>query len=557
MRLLVAAAVRRAAFLALAATASWSFVGCSLGLDEIGGVLDSEGGTDDSSATDETASAASGSDDSGDAGAGDEATALDDGAVQDDATAAVMPADGPPSASEGSLSTAPGDGTVAGAADATAVQNGLATPDSGGPGAAGGAACANDGDCPQDFAHCRASLCSGGVCSAPADYHLLASQFAVAGVPAKFKTSGSHPSAAIAVAYPFVFVVTSSVSAFDVTSPLATTPRAVKLDGLDPAVPYVGAVAAGSIVYFVTAVTPTGAGSSQTIAWTDVASDVTTTAGATSLKLHVAPALFISPPILELPTTIDSLFNVVPDYPSGLFLIYTSKDHSTYFPTATTTKPTATTTLVPYWNQALVTGADLAAASGSRLVAYNNDSQQPKFALVAMPGTPAVNVGSQITVPTPSSLQAAFASEPGGGVLWTSATLSAGAIGAARLTVLAATSATASLSGAALATVPAYVDIEHYAAPLTTTVVAPPTWVDGTTLALGLAADHTDLSKTAVHVVTVKGGAVTIGTDAGADYVSLPTAASAIDVRSSKQFAYALGEGSASSTVYVLAPLCP
>jgi len=341
------------------------------------------------------------------------------------------------------------------------------------------------------------------------------------------------------------------VSAFDLTSPTDTTPPAVRIDNLTLPGPIVATVALGSTVYFVTGVSGPPLGAYQALAWIDVSVDVVLDGGAPSLQAHPASQLSIAPPTIQNPTSINSLYNVLGNARGGLFLVYYSSDDPTYYPTASTLPHNSSDTLVPYWNQALVTGAELAAASGSRLIAYENDSQQPKFALVTGAGTSAAEVGPQVTVPTPSAPQAAFASGPNGGVLWTSAPLTP--VPAARVTLLAASSATTSLSGIGNVAPATYVDLEDYSTAPTASVVAPPVWVDQTDLAIGFAADHAELSNTAAHVISVSAG----GLSATGGIVSLPLAgASTLGVASSNTFAYALAPGTNSSTVYVLAPLC-
>ncbi len=410
--------------------------------------------------------------------------------------------DGPrtgPSPDDASQSVDSEDAVAAAFPEAGGALADGAVPDGGGaPDGGSSVVCAKDSDCPQDFAHCRATACdAGGHCTIAAPYRFVASHFTV-GAGAVARPSLSRPAYAesVAAAYPYLFVVTTAgVRAFDVTSPISVAPRQVPITLLPPGI--VATVAVGPLVYFVSDVSGPPNGAYQAVAWVDV----TAMAGATSLQAHAAPQLSVIPMAPQVPTNITSLFNVLPAWPSGLFLVYFSNDEATYYPTASTATPNPSDTLVPFWNQALVTGADLAVASGSRLVAYTYDSVQPKLALVSRAGTSAATVSPQTTAPTPSARQAAFASNAGGAVIWTSAPVTPDALGltAARLTrLLSDGSASAFTASGAPNT---FVDLEHYASVSSTTaVVAPPVWIDAT-LALGLAADHANLQDTAVHVV--------------------------------------------------------
>ena len=423
------------------------------------------------------------------------------------------------------------------------------------------AGCSRDSDCPVNLAQCKASLCKGGICSTPTAYRLLASQFTIAGPP-RAGLAG-HRNELIAAIYPYLFVVNAGgVAAFNVSNPKSASPRPVRIDGL-PSTPVVAVMAVGKVVYFVGSSTTANNGALQPLSWIDVSSDGAVSPEGDVLHANVPLSVFIEPPLMPLqrPTKIDSLYNVLPSRPDGLFLVYSSSDHPTYFPTALLKRPGTTVTVAPYWNQALVTGADVAAASGSRLVAYTSDGPQPKFALVTMPGTSAASVGSQVTVPTMTAAQSAFASSPAGGVLWTSAVLTQGAntaipgvITAARLTLLLADENTATLSAIAKVDPMTYFDLQQYAAGIAASqvVVAPPVWISSS-LALGLSAEPTDpLGKTLVRLISVEGSNLSANSDAQV----LPSPPATIDIASSNGFAYALGADATSNTVYVLAPSC-
>ncbi|MDP9150390.1 MAG: hypothetical protein M3O36_10685 [Myxococcota bacterium] len=417
----------------------------------------------------------------------------------------------------------------------------------------GAQSCTTDTQCPQDLAHCGASSCgAGGFCTPTATYHFVATHFAV-GAAAAPRSSLSGPlsappyAEAIAAAYPYVFIVTpGGVIAFDVSSPVNGAPRRVPISFLPAGV--VAAVALGPLVYFVAGVSGSPNGAYQAVAWLDV----TGTAGAMSLQAHLAPQLQVTPMAPQVPTSITSLFNVLPAWPMGIFLVYYSNNEATYYPTAETATPSASDTLVPFWNQALVTGAELAVASGSRLIAYTYDSLQPKLALVSGAGTSGASVSPQTTAPIPAARQAAFASNPGGAVLWTSALVTSptSPITAARLTrLLSDGSATVFAASGAANT---FVDLEHYAGVAqASTVVAPPVWLDGKR-ALGLALDHAALSDTAVHVVTCD---TSLALAPG--FASLPIDPATVGAASSNGLAYALGARNGRWTVYVLAPACP
>ncbi len=435
--------------------------------------------------------------------------------------------------------------------DTTSIADGSSIPSDGGRN--GAQPCTTDTQCPQDFAHCGASSCGpGGFCTPMSTYHLLATSFAV-GTAAVPRSIAARPLSvplydeAIAAAYPYVFVVTvGGVIAFDVSSPVDAAPRRVPIAPLPTGV--VAAIALGPLVYFVADVSGAPNGAYQAVAWVDV----TGTAGAVSLQAHLAPQLQVIPMAPQVPTNITSLFNVLPAWPAGLFLVYYSNNEATYYPTAKTATPNASDTLVPFWNQALVTGAELTVASGSRLVAYTYDSLQPKLALVSGAGSSAAMVSPQTTAPIPAARQAAFASSPRGGVLWTSALVSSATspITSARLTrLLPDDLATVFTASGAAST---FVDLEHYAGvSQSSAVVAQPVWVDGKS-ALGLALDHATAADTAVHVVTCD---TSLALAPG--FASLPIDPATVGAASSNGFAYAMGARTGKWTVYVLAPACP
>ena len=155
------------------------------------------------------------------------------------------------------------------------------------------------------------------------------------------RVSAGHRNGLIAAIYPYLFVVNAGgVAAFDVTNPKSGSPRSVRIDGL-PSTPVLAVMAVGKVVYFVGSSTTAENGALQPLSWIDVSSDGAVSPEGDVLHANVPLSVFIEPPLVPLqrPTKIDSLYNVLPSRPDGLFLVYNSSDHPTYFPTALLKRP--------------------------------------------------------------------------------------------------------------------------------------------------------------------------------------------------------------------------
>jgi hypothetical protein len=346
---------------------------------------------------------------------------------------------------------------------------------------------------------------------------------------------------AIAAAWPFVFVLTTNgVVAFNVVDPTNASPPTVPLTG----VPFLPAylVGVGRRVYFVATPAGTAPAFLQAIAYLDVPQDpLVTHLAATSALVSVSQ---------------QNLSAVLPNGSGGLFVVYAN---GSGYPTAIVTPPIDdTTSLMPYFNQGVASGATIAASSGTRLVSYRYDSlaYAPNFALVNGAGTSAAQATTEqaVTGLGLAANQLELTTGGDGSMLWTAAIYAqtdAGTpagIGSARLTWLLPQAATANFDTSDS------VQLEAYAPATGEIVAGPPVWIDGNT-AIGLAAaSSASTTTTSVQVVTK-----TPPTLDAATRTVIPVAPNKIGAASSNGFAYVLAQDDPHNQtchVYVFAPSC-
>ena len=423
------------------------------------------------------------------------------------------------------------------------------------------AGCSRDSDCPVDLAQCKASLCKSGICASATAYHLMASQFTIAGPP-RAGLAG-HRNGLIAAIYPYLFVVNAGgVAAFDVSNPKSGSPRPVRIDGL-PSTPVVAVIAVGKVVYFVGSSTTADNGALQPLSWIDISSDGAVSPEGDVLHANVPLRVFIEPPLMPLqrPTKIDSLYNVLPSRPDGLFLVYNSKRSLHVFSHRAAQTPGDDGHRRPLLESGAGYGSRC--CSGQRLaprrlhqrwaaaqVRADNHARHERCQCW-LAGYGAHDGGRPNGIRQQFYRRGALDErsadprsdhrrprsdhrDPSHAVL--------------------ADENTATLSGITKVDPSTYVDLERYTPGIAASqvVVAPPVWISST-LALGLSADLVDpLGKTLVRLISVTGSKLSANTDAQV----LPSPPATIDIASSNGFAYALGADATFNTVYILAPSC-
>jgi len=389
-----------------------------------------------------------------------------------------------------------------------------------------------------DVGACKAAVCNVAqqTCSVPTTYGFSTTQFSVhsGGV-------GGAPHSSIAAAWPFVFVVTTNgVAAYDLIDPTDPTPPSVTVHGV-PFLP-VATIAIGRRVYFTTSTEGGGPTYRQAIAWIDVPQNPFVT------DLQATSALVSTPQ--------QGVQSALTNGTDGLFVVYSS---GSLLPTADVHPPLDdTTTLTPFSNAGLASGATIPAASGARLVAYRYDgpTSTPNFALVNGAGTTGAQTTAEQALDAfgPLANQAAFGTGGDGSLLWTTAVYQAddagviSGIDSARLSWLLGSGTAANFDTTV------FVDLETYTPTTGAYVVAPPLWIDANT-ALGLAAaGSTTTNSTSVQVVTKQPAAVRSSTR-----TLLSVGPGAVGAASSNGFGYVLAEDDPKNetcSVYVFAPAC-
>jgi hypothetical protein len=396
-------------------------------------------------------------------------------------------------------------------------------------------------------ANCQAAVCTASQsCTIPASFGFAPTSFQVTtGGIGGFGVQDS-----IAAAWPIVFVATTNgLAAYNVVDPTNGSPPMVPVQGL-PFIP-LATIAVGRRVYFFTGTQGGPTVYRQALAWVDVPQNpLLTTLQATSA--------FVS-------TSGTPLVGAFSNDTNGLFLLYGG---AMLEPTANAVPPLDdTSTLTPWANTGLPSGASLVASTGGRLLSYRYATDPPPaaqipfphFAFVKAPGT-----SSAETTPTPDESfttygaldgQSGFATGGDGSVLWESAVydendagVSLG-IGNARLSWLVDSATAGNFDGSA------YVDLATYDPPAGGQVVGQPAWISASTV-LGLSALSSVQTTTTLVQVAYKTATPSIDPVRNTQLAVPP---GSIGLTTSNGFAYALLDNdpmNLSCTVQILAPSC-
>lgn len=257
---------------------------------------------------------------------------------------------------------------------------------------------------------CNVAVCGQGSCSAPTAYGFHAGSFHVA---LGNIGCGGIARRCFAAVYPFVFVgTTNGVVAYSVADPVDSAPKPLPVAGL-PFFPNL-LVASGTTIYFVGPYAGAGPDYKIPIATLSVPTDPT-------VKEMNATTVFDT---LEV-AGVDAVF---PDTSGGVYLV--KYDSTNFYPAAHVTAPLtdlASLTFEP--TAGLPAGSAVAAASGSRLVAFrqqNGNSYDALFSLESAAATVnAQNGGEQSTLAKMGQTYAPtyVAQSPSGGVLWNTASV--------------------------------------------------------------------------------------------------------------------------------------
>jgi hypothetical protein len=306
--------------------------------------------------------------------------------------------------------------------------------------------------------------------------------------------------------------------------------------------------AVGRRVYFVSNTQGPGPTSyHQAIAWVDVPQNPLLTS-------LTASSAFVSTPD-------NGMVAAFGNGASGLFFLYGT---SALYPTAIAQPPLDDgTTLLPFPNTGLPSGAGIAAATGGRLLTYRYAQDMsgpgyptPHYAFVTKPGTSmaATSAEQSFTAFGAVDSQNGFVTGDDGSVVWESAIfdeLDSGGndgVARARLSWLVDSSSSANFDTTS------YVDLQTYSPPAGGQLVGQPAWMDATT-ALGFAAlNGSTNTTTLVQVVTKTPPSIDPVRN-----VQLPAPPGSIGVAASNGFAYALLQNdpmNRSCTVQIIAPSC-
>jgi hypothetical protein len=267
----------------------------------------------------------------------------------------------------------------------------------------------------QTAAACTAAVCDNvtQTCSAPSTYTFHAASFHVSLGNIGCGGGGAGARRCFAAVYPFVFVgTTNGVVAYPVANPTSTSPPSIPVGGL-PFFPS-AIVASGRTVYFVGAVVGTGPDYKIPIAELTVPNDpLRTQMGATTVF-----------DTLQVPA-VDAVF---PDTTGGIYLV--RADSTKSFPAAHVVPPLHDLDALSFSpSPSVPTNANIAAASGSRLVTFRQENGGAFGAFFSLENAAATgsaqNGGEQNVLSTEgqSNQPSYIAQSPSGGLLWTTSSV--------------------------------------------------------------------------------------------------------------------------------------
>ncbi len=344
---------------------------------------------------------------------------------------------------------------------------------------------------------------------------------------------GGDAKACVAAMDNLLFVGTASqgILAWNMTNP--RSPRAVTVN--QPAFSVTRIAASAGRLW----VLGGNSGNTLSVAWLNRP----TTVRLSTLATQSAGLLTPDNPTLLYPATPGSAFVVKPTPVAELFR------------TGLLSSPLGgSQSLILHASTGLPTEARLVASSGTRMVAFGIDGDQPLFSFQQAAGTMdsanlgPVNLGGT-TGPVPSSTDAhQFASSVSGAVLWvTNASTDGSTAETVRAYWPVANSSATEFNAAR------QVNLETYPSLTFNTMLAGPAAILNDTQALVTMANPNNTSQTVVRSVTLEGGQLMLG----GGRMEIPISPSSLGVAAGLHFGYVLAPGlTTSASVYVFAPGC-